>query len=198
MLLSTLRSCDNLSGAREGRWAYQHGGDFGNDGGVTNWWPKPSVFPSGLTDWLGLPLSLYSSSYSGDNIYLGEYDWKVDSLKHALPVDRRFYDDIFRNASFGKPRDDPRRTGIRMFEQDFLCSINGHTQLTNQDVVTGQRWFQVIPPVPSLFTLLAISCPSPPFSPVFCAVSPSRRDGQMSSKTEPRAKKQWHEDQEGS
>jgi len=113
------------------RWAYQHGGDFGNDGGVTNWWPKPSVFPSGLTDWLGLPLSLYSSSYSGDNIYLGQYDWKVDSLKHALPVDRRFYDDIFRNASFGKPRDDPRRTGIRMFEQDFLCSINGKTQLTN-------------------------------------------------------------------
>ena len=126
-----LRSCDHLSDAREGRWAYQHGGDFGNDGGVTNWWPKPSVFPSGLTDWLGLPLSLYSSSYSGDNIYLGQYDWKVDSLKHALPVDRRFYDDIFRNASFGKPRDDPRRTGIRMFEQDFLCSINGKTQLTN-------------------------------------------------------------------
>lgn len=38
-------------------------------GGVTDWWPMPDVFPSGMTDWLGLPLSLYSSSYSGDNIY---------------------------------------------------------------------------------------------------------------------------------
>ena len=123
MLLSTLRSCDNLSGAREGRWAYQHGGDFGNDGGVTNWWPKPSVFPSGLTDWLGLPLSLYSSSYSGDNVYLGEYDWKVDSLKHrsmlslkeyGLPL-HRAYDQHEHNLVFPQ-----RRWMLKTFEKVTL------------------------------------------------------------------------------
>jgi hypothetical protein len=115
-------------------WAYQHGGDFGNDGGVTDWWPMPQVFPSGMTDWLGLPLSLYSSSYSGDNIYneTARYNWKVDAQKHALPVSRDFYDDIFANGT---------AAGMRMFEQDFLCSINGQTELTNQDVVTGQAWF---------------------------------------------------------
>ena len=38
-------------------WSYQHDGDFGNDGGEVYWWPEPSVFPSGLTDWLGWPVS---------------------------------------------------------------------------------------------------------------------------------------------
>ena len=60
----------------------------------------PAVFPSGLTDCLGLPLSLYSSSYSGDNIYnrTARYNWKIDLQKHALPVGRAFYDDIFANV----------------------------------------------------------------------------------------------------
>ena len=131
---------------RDDWWAFQHGGDFGNDGGVTNWYPKPSVFPSGLSDWLGLPLSLYSSSYSGDNIYVNvsKYNFKVDQQKHALPVSRAFYDDIFANASFGLGPAEASRHGIRMFEQDFLCSINQQTELTNQDVHTGQAWFEAM------------------------------------------------------
>ena len=54
-----------------------------------------------VTDWLGLPLSLYSSSYSGDNVYIraGEFEWKVDEQKHAIPTDRSFYDAIFKNGS---------------------------------------------------------------------------------------------------
>ena len=31
-----------------------------------------------------------------------------------------------------------------MFEQDFLCSINQATELTNQDVQTGQREFDMV------------------------------------------------------
>ena len=65
-------------------WAYQNHGDFGIDGGVLDWWPMPSAIPAGMTDWLGLPLSLYSSSYSGDNVYLkrGEFRWKVAAARH--------------------------------------------------------------------------------------------------------------------
>jgi hypothetical protein len=114
-------------------WAYQRGGDFGVDGGVTNWWPMPSAIPAGMTDWLGLPLSLYSSSYSGDNVYLkaGQFKWKVDEQKHAIPTDRTFYDAIFANGS---------KVQMQMFEQDFLCDINGETNLTRQDVGTGMQW----------------------------------------------------------
>jgi hypothetical protein len=86
-----------------------------------------------MTDWLGLPLSLYSSSYSGDNVYLkrGEFRWKVDLQQHAIPTDRSFYDAIFANGS---------KVGMKMFEQDFLCSINGVTNLTRQDVESGMLW----------------------------------------------------------
>ena len=115
-------------------WLYQKGGDFGMDGqGVTYWWPKPSVFPAGLSGWLGWPTSLYSSSYSAENVYrkAGKYSWKVDETLHALPVDRAFYRDIFANAS---------AAGIKMFEQDFFCSIHYRTNLTNRDVATGQAW----------------------------------------------------------
>ena len=50
---------------------------------------------------------------------------------HALPVDQDFYRDIFANGS---------KAGIKMFEQDFFCSIHYRTNLTNRDVTTGQRW----------------------------------------------------------
>ena len=80
----------------------------------------PSAFPSGLSDWLGWPTSLYASSYSAENVYrqAGKYDWKVDAGTHALPVDPEFYRDIFTNGS---------KAGMKMFEQDFFCSIHCKT-----------------------------------------------------------------------
>lgn len=114
-------------------WAYQNHSDFGNWGGVTNWVPMPGVFPDGMTDWLGLPLSLYASSYSAGNVYrqADMFAWNTDDRGHAIPVDRTFYDAIFRNGT---------AAGMKMFEQDFLCSINTASDLTRTDVSSGMDW----------------------------------------------------------
>ena len=31
-----------------------------------------------------------------------------------------------------------------MFEQDFICTLNTRTHLTNTDVHTGRRWLEVM------------------------------------------------------
>lgn len=56
----------------------------------------------------------------------------MDNDKHALPADVRFYEDIFANGT---------RAGMKMFEQDFMCSINTATNLTRSDIYTGVKWF---------------------------------------------------------
>eukprot|EP01043_Picozoa_sp_COSAG02_P034822 COSAG02_NODE_2457_length_8810_cov_4.343933_7_plen_1170_part_00 len=116
-------------------WMYQNGGDGTGGHGLTNWTALPDVFPSGLTDWLGLPLSLYSSAYSGENVWIksGQFTWTIDPVDsgNVLPRGRAFYDSMFANGT---------KAGMRMFEQDFMCDISRSTHLTNIDVVTGQAW----------------------------------------------------------
>lgn len=101
--------------------------------GMTSWTPLPSVFPSGFTDWLGEPLSLYAPMYAKENVWAQDYTWKVDEIrgKSAIPLDPRFYKDLFANGT---------KIGMKMFEQDFLCTTNSETSLTNSDVHSGRRW----------------------------------------------------------
>ena len=97
----------------------------------------PSVFPSGMTDWLHLPLSLYVDSYNANNVYIkaGQYRWHTDAKGHAIPLDVEFFRDIFTNGT---------RAGMKMFEQDFLCSYNTGSNLTKQDVSSGMIWFDAM------------------------------------------------------
>ena len=42
-------------------------------GGVLLYWqPRAGVFPSGLSGWLDLPLSLYAPAYSLESVYINE------------------------------------------------------------------------------------------------------------------------------
>jgi hypothetical protein len=104
--------------------------------GMISWNPKPDVFPSGFSDWLGIPLAMYAPAYFADNVWREDYSWKVDPIKNtSIPTDPRFYMDLFNNGT---------SIGMRMFEQDFLCSLPwaiGSTSLTTQDVDTGRNWF---------------------------------------------------------
>ena len=115
-------------------WYSQKGGDVG---GLLEWQPRKAIFPSGLTDWLApWKTSLYVAMYSPGNIYAKppySYKWKVDDTHHALPMDQAFYDDLFANGS---------KADMVMFEQDFLCTHNVGTHLTNRDVTTGDTWFR--------------------------------------------------------
>lgn len=59
----------------------------------------------------------------------------VDDTAHALPLGRQFYDDLFANGT---------QAAMVMFEQDFLCSHNTNTHLTNRDVDTGRLWLKAM------------------------------------------------------
>ena len=76
-----------------------------SSGSAFAWLPPKSVFPDGLTRWLGLPLSLYVAMYSKHNSWIdrADYDWKIDPLNreggNALPLGQQFYTDLFRNGT---------------------------------------------------------------------------------------------------
>jgi hypothetical protein len=104
--------------------------------GITSWTPKKSVFPSCFTDWLDLPLSLCAPMYSSKNDWTDRYHFKNDLNGNptAIPLDQAFYQDLFHNGT---------TIGMKMFEQDFLCSQGiGGTGLTNTDVDTGKLWME--------------------------------------------------------
>jgi hypothetical protein len=108
----------------------------GDRPGITSWTPKMSVFPSGFTDWLDMPLSLYAPMYSSENDWTDRYHFKKDPNGNptAIPLDPAFYPDLFHNGT---------KIGMKMFEQDFLCSYGiGGTGLTNTDVDTGKLWME--------------------------------------------------------
>ncbi len=102
----------------------------GDRPGILSWIPKPEVFPSGFANWLNMSLSLYAPEYSARNRWTKMYDWKIDG-ETAIPLDDKFYKDLFLNGS---------KIGMKMFEQDFLCSINSETNLTSSDVTSGNAW----------------------------------------------------------
>jgi len=103
--------------------------------GMLSWEAKPEVFPSGFSDWLGMPLAMYAPEYSGENVWISDYEWKTVKVPRGLtsiPVDPDFYMDLFRNGT---------RIGMVMFEQDFLCSYGiGNSGLTSTDVDSGRTW----------------------------------------------------------
>lgn len=99
--------------------------------GITSWWPREDVFPSGLTNWLDTPTSLYAPMYAADNVWTN-YTWKTAAgCKSAIPLDPAFYDALFANGS---------RAQMVMFEQDFLCTYNLATPLTSSDLTSGATW----------------------------------------------------------
>jgi hypothetical protein len=58
-----------------------------------------------------------AARYAADSSWKGDYTWKAEG-DTAIPLDGRFYRELFANGS---------RIGMKMFEQDFLCSINSDT-----------------------------------------------------------------------
>lgn len=61
------------------------------------------------------------------------YKWRVDPVhsQSAIPLDPKFYLDLFKNGT---------KIGMKMFEQDFLCTMNEVTGLTDMDLTSGSTW----------------------------------------------------------
>eukprot|EP00755_Sulcionema_specki_P019009 Sspe_Gene.68324::Locus_40308_Transcript_1_1_Confidence_1.000_Length_1877::g.68324::m.68324 len=104
----------------------------GDSGGMVNWTAITTIFPDGMTDWLKMPLSLYMPMYYSENVYVGKYPFVFDNkTKNALPVSRKFFDDIFAQG---------KAIGMRMFEQDFMSTTNTLTDLTRTNLTAGDDW----------------------------------------------------------
>lgn len=105
--------------------------------GMLSWEAKPDVFPSGFTNWLDMPLALYAPAYSGENVWINDYVWKTVQTGRgtsSIPLDPKFYVDLFRNGT---------GIGMKLFEQDFLCSEGiGGSGLTSRDVGSGRIWLE--------------------------------------------------------
>ena len=120
-------------------------------GPYPNWLPLPHNIPSGMTDWLGLPTSLYNPMYAANTSYITHNpelgQWAIDHASakggSAIPLDPAYYRAAFRNGS---------RARMRMFEQDFLCTYQWSTTLTTSDVTTGMRWLHAMDEAAASFT----------------------------------------------
>ncbi|KAJ9465532.1 hypothetical protein DIPPA_59665 [Diplonema papillatum] len=115
-------------------WWYYQASDWS---GMQIWQPRPEVFPSGMTNWLEEPLSLYMDAYNSDNIYINNsrYKWAKDGTNHSVPITRVFYDDLFRNGT---------QIGMKMFEQDWLSWHSEVSGLMTSDVSTGDAWLNAM------------------------------------------------------
>lgn len=108
--------------------------------GIVDFPPNKQAVPDGLTDWLGMPTSLYAPMWSANNSYRDQYRWIADTdvgtdAGAAIPVDIDFYRDVFKNGSHAQ---------MKMFEQDFLCYYGWLTNLTNSDVSAGMEWLHAL------------------------------------------------------
>ncbi len=111
-------------------------------GPTPNWLPNKTSLPSGMTDWLQMPVSLYNPMYSSQTSYiqnseLGEWVVDYNSSKggSALPLSPMYYRAAFRNGS---------RAQMKMFEQDFLCTYLWETSLLTSNISIGMEWLKAM------------------------------------------------------
>ena len=125
----------NRESAREHRWGTPTPSVFSRRGRLL-----PSIYADARCI-AAVTVSQYAPMYSANNVWINEFDWKVDdaaggvnSSRSAIPVDPAFYLNLFRNGS--------SKVNMKMFEQDFLCTMNTATSLTNSDITSGHAWMQ--------------------------------------------------------
>ena len=113
-------------------WYYKAAG-----GGVLNWTAMPSAFPSGLVEFarrIQMPFTAHNRWWAPNPSYAkqfgGQYDWIVEP-SHSVPVDPRFWPDLFNNAS---------QWGLRVYEQDWLSPEYSDTTALHSQVGLARQW----------------------------------------------------------
>lgn len=82
----------------------------GPKGALLLWEPEPSIFPSGMTNWIDLPLFLHNRYFARENNYtaMGYEFLYQDGVDIALPVDKGMWKYLM-----GKAKD----WGMGVYEQ---------------------------------------------------------------------------------
>ena len=114
-------------------WYYK-----GTGNGAKNWTAMTSVFPSGLQALhanFTMPFTAHNRWWALDTDYAtvngGQYEFEFDSKYAGLPLEQRFWDDLFRNASVW---------GLRNYEQDWLASVWQEHPPVQKNVSLGRNW----------------------------------------------------------
>ena len=97
-------------------------------GGVKEWIPEPQVFPSGLTNWLGLPTFLHNRCFATDNVYLAMEQFQ-DSFscnsRLCIPTDVEVFKHIMGVVQPWQPF---------VYEQDWI------SEASNAEFVYNSTW----------------------------------------------------------
>jgi hypothetical protein len=93
-------------------WYYK---SKGKPNGVTNWTPRPDVFPHGLEylfDQTGMFVQAHNRMWSADNVYAKDYNFvSSKSSPLSLPTEYRFWKDLLQKSV---------DWGLVVYEQDWL------------------------------------------------------------------------------
>lgn len=108
----------------------------GPNQGVTSWEPQPSIFPSGMAPWPGIPLVLHNRMFQDVNAYSSNYSFIVDNSSHiAMPQDEALFTHIM-----GLARD----WGMVEYEQDWLITVFRGVAAAQSDVFAADRWLDAM------------------------------------------------------
>jgi hypothetical protein len=109
----------------------------GRDGGVKNWTAMPNIFPDGIarvtqaTKW---GIVAHNRWWTNETDYAkqngGNYGFVMEGEK-ALPLEERFWDDLFLEAKLW---------GLTVYEQDWLNVQTQSMNLTLQNVEAARTW----------------------------------------------------------
>jgi len=122
-------------------WWYYRANNTDTGGGVTDWSPRPEVFPDGIeylteqTDWL---VQAHNRYWSDEAIYAatngGSYEFGIDGATHgAVPLSESFWTDLFRG---------PRESwNLAVYEQDWLNQeFDVYFPAMMEDLSLARQW----------------------------------------------------------
>ncbi|XP_065187086.1 uncharacterized protein LOC135817773 [Sycon ciliatum] len=110
-------------------WYFQEA----SHGALTLWEPRPDVFPSGMSDWLGLPLSLHNRWFAAKNNYSADWFLVKEGQDCALPSSKELFDTIMSKTAKWGP-------GMFQYEQDWLVTTFERCAYSQTDIYASRNY----------------------------------------------------------
>lgn len=115
-------------------WYFKRAGDTA----LLLWEPMPSVFPSGMAPWPGVPLALHNRFFADVNNYteMGRWEFIVEHAAGlSLPVDKGLFTYIMGRA---------KAWGMTMYEQDWINRVWTGMRAPHVNITTARDWLHAM------------------------------------------------------
>jgi hypothetical protein len=104
-----------------------------NKGALLLWEPMPSVFPDGLTPWVGMPTTLHNRYFADINNYTANFTFlREPGAECSLPIDKDMFVYIM--------QDKIKNWGMVQYEQDWLITVYEAMNVTQTNVTAAHDW----------------------------------------------------------